>query len=336
MKYIAAKSPSCSIGFMEKDQNRRDRWLDSWSREELLQYANLTGIPNAEIVISGNFFHIGGISRYAFQPMVAREAIMSAISQVGATELFKVVETNLASKYDQQRLVDRLIHRHPPAGKIGVYGTTYTFASEFVATRVAMALSLEKKIETTKLLHLFMRVGPAGSMRGVLFEAYAARKLANGGSFMVKAIGSDEIRVLELSPTDILQKDTMVLNKTNYPTKEIEEKLVWPNPDYNMPAIDAFMVRSHNCMAIQMTVGPKQGLDLKGTKAFLKYFDSIRRDLKEDVPPKYPLYFAVPTDVFVKFSKSHQPVTGKIGIVLTDTDSKNTGGRLEQFIMKIE
>jgi hypothetical protein len=28
VKYVTAKSLSCSIGFMEKDQNRFDRWLE--------------------------------------------------------------------------------------------------------------------------------------------------------------------------------------------------------------------------------------------------------------------------------------------------------------------
>mmetsp|Transcript_30501 Transcript_30501/g.50357 ORF Transcript_30501/g.50357 Transcript_30501/m.50357 type:complete len:86 (+) Transcript_30501:70-327(+) len=80
-------------------------------------------------------------------------------------------------------------------------------------------------------------------MCGVLSQAaYAARKISKGGSFCVKEIGSGTETIVELAPTDILQKDTETLNMTHYPPNEIEDKLVWPNPEYNMPAaIDMFM-----------------------------------------------------------------------------------------------
>jgi hypothetical protein len=154
-----------------------------------------------------------------------------------------------------------------------------TFASEFVATRVAMALCLATKIRTGELLRSLEGVGAAGSMRGVLFEAYAARKLAAGGSFTVKEIGSENEMTLDLAPTTILQKDTKTLNKTNYPPQEIEDKVVWPNPSYDMPAIDIFMLLLQACVAFEMTVASSHGLDLKGTKAVLKYFDSVIREL---------------------------------------------------------
>ena len=82
------------------------------------------------------------------------------------------------------------------------------FASEFVATRVAMALCLETEIQATELLRSFERVGAAGSMRGILFKAYAARQLAAGGSFTIKEIGSETYMNLDLTPTAILQKNT--------------------------------------------------------------------------------------------------------------------------------
>eukprot|EP00978_Attheya_sp_CCMP212_P021811 scaffold64131_cov46-Attheya_sp.AAC.1 len=338
VKYVTAKSPSCSIGFMEKDQSRRDRWLEFWSQAELLAYAKAVGIPNATEIIEGNLFHIGGVCRYAFVPNAAQDAVLNAISVVGARELFKVVETALMGKYDQQKIVDRLIHRHPPAEKTGVFGTKFTFASEFVATRVAMALCLETQIQTTELLRSVEGVGAAGSMRGILFEAYAARKLAAGGSFTVKEIGSENKMKLVLTQTTILQKNTKTLNKTNYPLQEISEKVVWPNPAYNMPAIDIFMLLRQECVAFQMTVASNHGLDLKGTKAFLKYFDSVNRELfpRRTVPQQYPVYFAVPTDIYDKFSNTAQPITGAHCATLKSTEATEIGARLKQWIIKIE
>ena len=338
VKYVTAKSPSCSIGFMEKDQNRWDRWLECWSQAELLAYANTVGIPNAIEIIEGNLFHIGGVCRYAFVRDAARYAVLNAISVVGARELLKVVETGLMGKYDQQRVVDRLIHRHPPAEKTGVYGTKFTFASEFVATRVAMALCLETQIQTIELLRSLEGVGAAGSMRGVLFEAYAVRKLAGGGSFTVKEIGSGHETQLVLTQTTILQKDTKSLNKKNYPLQEISDKIVWLNPACNMPAIDVFMLRRQECVAFHMTVSSSHGLDIKGTKAFLLYFDSVNHELfpRRTVPRQYPVYFAVPTDIYDKFSNTAQPITGTHSAGLKSTEPTEIGVRLKQWIIKIE
>ena len=342
VKYVTAKSPSCDIGFMEKDQNRFDRWLEFWSQQELLSYAEQVGIPDAKSIIAGNMFHLGGVCRYAFVRDAAQNAVMNAISVVGAKDLFKVVKTGLAGKYENQKAVDRLIHHHPPADKTGVYGTTFTFASEFVATRVAIVLSLEMDIATGDLLRTLQGVGAASSMRGVLFEAYAARKIAAGGSFCVNEIGStsSEETKLDLPRTTVFQKDTKTLNKTNYPPNEIKGKLVWPNPDYHMPTIDMFMflLQTQTCIAFQMTVAHSHGLDLKGTKAFLKYFDSVVRALfrEQAVPKDYSLYFAVPTDIYDSFSNAQQPITGALGVTTNTQEATDVGARVKQWIMKIE
>ena len=173
---------------MEKDQNRCDRWLEFWTHSELLAYATTVGIPNAAEIIYDNWCHLGGVSRYAFTANAAKEAVMNAISIVGATSLLNVVMTGLMGQNEQQKVVDRLIHRHAPDDKIGVYCTTFTFASEFVATIVSMAICLETKITTDELLRCFEGVGAAGDLRGVLFGAYAARRLAAGGNFPITTL----------------------------------------------------------------------------------------------------------------------------------------------------
>jgi hypothetical protein len=190
VKYVAAKSPSCDIGWMGKSQNREDRWLQVWEKAEMLSYATQAGIPNAEKVIQENMLHLGGVSRYAFTPGAAEKAANVAVAGAGARELFKLVTTGLTAKFENQKFVDRLVHRHPPEGGIGVLGASFTFASEYVSKKVAMALALENLIETKLLLDMFKAVGPAGGMRGVLFEAYAARKIAEGGKFQVKQLGT--------------------------------------------------------------------------------------------------------------------------------------------------
>jgi len=208
-----------------------------------------------------------------------------------------------------------------------VIGSTFSFASEFVSTKVAMALALEIEIETATLLARFKGVEPAGEMRGVLFEAYAARKLAEGGKFTVREVATGTTTVLELGKTSILQKDTKKLNMTQFPPAAITGKFVWPNPDYNLPTIDAFM---------QMTISTSHPVNLDGAKAFLQYFDSVMRKLGRAVPASYTLYFAVPAVVFDKFSQSVQSITGANGTVLHTEEAKKIAARISQYVLKVE
>jgi len=263
---------------------------------------------------------------------------MNAVSIVGAASLLKVVMTGLMGKCEQQKVVDRLIHRHAPEGKIGVYGTVFTFASEFVATRVAMALCLETKIKTDELFRCFEGVGAAGGMRGVLFKACAARRLAAGDFFSTKEVGSKKETILVLPPTTILQKDTKTLNQTHCLVQDVVDNAVWPNPSYNMPAIDAFMLLLQACIAFQMTVACSHGLDLPGTKAFLRCFDSVHRKLdpKGNAPQHCNLHFVVPKDTYEKFSATPQPITGPHGVQLNTLEAAAIGGRVKQWIMKID
>ena len=336
IKYVAAKSPSCSIGWMDKAQMRRDRWLKVWHESELLSYAKQVNIQNATELIHNNFLYLGGVSRYAFIPNAAENAAQNAVSQVGAKKLFKLVDKGLLAKFDNQQVVDRLIHRHPPPTEVGVMGTTFTFASEFVSTKVAMALALENEIDTATLLAKFKGVGPAGGMRGVLFEAYAARKLAEGGKFSVREVATGKTSVLELDKTSILQKDTKALNKTQFPPAEIQGKFVWPKPDYNLPTIDAFMLYKLALIALQMTVSTSHSVNIDGAKAFLRYFDSVMRELCRAIPASYPMFFAVPADVFDNFSQSVQSMTGTNGKVLETQEAKKIAARISQYVLKVE
>lgn len=131
-------------------------------------------------------------------------------------------------------------------------------------------------------------VGPAGGMEGVLFEAYASHKIPAGGEFQVKPLGTGTEDLLQLLPTTILQKNTKQLIKTMentkqliktiYPPDVVADRLVWPNPDYNLPTIDMFMLHNSAIIAYQLTVSQSHTLDIGGVKGFLRFFDSVCKD----------------------------------------------------------
>ena len=110
------------------------------------------------------------------------------------------------------------------------------------------------------------------------------------------------------------------------------------NPEYDLPAIDMFMLLLQTCIAFQVTVAVTHGLDLNGIKAILKYFDSVCRALfpGQAIPDRYSLYFAVPADIYNSFPNTAQPITGGYGVKLDTQEATNVGARVKQWIMKIE
>ena len=169
--------------------------------------------------------------------------------------------------------------------------------------------------------------------------AFASNRLVEGGVFQVKQLGTQTESTLTLPKSSILQKDTKRLAKTTYPPSELNGRLVWPNPDFNMPAIDMFMLLATTLIALQMTVSTAHTLDTGGVKAFLRCFDSVCRELfsSKAVPDLYTLYFCVPADVYDDFSKSVQSVTGPKGTVLKNKEATDaSSARTSQWVLKVE
>jgi hypothetical protein len=79
VRYLVARSPSCSISFMEKSKNRRDRWLTIWEQPELVHYGTLTNIPNIAAIVENKMVYLGGICRYALKANSPLEATWAAM-----------------------------------------------------------------------------------------------------------------------------------------------------------------------------------------------------------------------------------------------------------------
>jgi hypothetical protein len=135
-----------------------------------------------------------------------------------------------------------------------------------------------------------------------------------------------------------IHQNTKRLFKTTYPHSEIKDRLVWPNPDINMPAIDMFMLYQTTVIAHQMTVSKAHTLDIGGARAFLRYFDSVCAELfpSNATPTQYNLYFVVPADIYDHFSKSIQSITGPNGTLLKAQEATDISARISQWVMKVE
>jgi hypothetical protein len=335
---IVARSHSCSLGYLEK-RTREDRWLTVWSKSELVKFGQAIGLDlqDVEELVAPNFHHIGGIARFAYCQDAAKQIVDRSIASVNAKGILQIVRHPMTMvKGDQERMIDRLIHHIPPPSLLGIPERSFQFASEYVAQKVALKLCLESEITTLELLNTYKGIGDSASFRGTVYEAYAARKLAAGGTFSIKRInirrGADDTELV-LTPTSIHQKDSIKLDGKQYPIEEIKGKTVWSNPSYNLPALDAFMVQSGTCYGFQMTVGRSHRLDIHGIKAVLQYFDSVCHSKKQSLPT-YRIFFVVPIDVYDNFSNTEQPFTEK-GIRVDDSVSASVRARVEEWVLKI-
>lgn len=333
--FVVAKSPSSTLGWMDKGKAKNEHWLSLWQEDELVRYGRLARIEGIEQIVRDNFFYMGGIARYALKKGEALSAIDYALRMTNGEALMKVVTIGIQGKDENRKIVDRLLHYHDPRRVVPGL-KPFAFASAYVASRVAQALYLEMSFSTAQLLAQFQGVGPLGSFRGVLFEAYTARKLSEGGTFAVKKIGSSDQETLQISATTIYQKPTNVLNTTNFPPADVKDKIVWPNPEFNLPAIDMLMFLNilGTCVGFQITVSLSHTLSLKGILSALRYFDSVCREMNKMQPPRtYRFYFAVPPDIYDKFSNRIQAFVDKAGAVVRDDA---TEARVEQWILKVE
>ena len=82
------------------------------------------------------------------------------------------------------------------------------------------------------------------------------------------------------------------------------------------------------CVGFQMTVSLSHTLSLKGILSALRYFDPVCREMNKTQPPRtYRFYFAVPPDIYDKFSNQIQAFVDKAGAVVRDDA---TVSRVEQ------
>ena len=90
-----------------------------------------------------------------------------------------------------------------------------------------MALAFKNQNKTKLLFGKFKAVGPAGGMHGcILFKAYTALKIMDGGLFHIKELGTGTEGTLELQKTTIHQLDTKRLSRTIFPPSEIRGQIV--------------------------------------------------------------------------------------------------------------
>ena len=72
-----------------------------------------------------------------------------------------------------------------------------------------------------------------------------------------------------------------------------------------------------------MTVSRSHTVSLKGILSALRYFDSVCRELNKTQPPRtYRFYFAVPPDIYDKFSNEIQAFVDKAGAVVRDNTTE--------------
>jgi hypothetical protein len=102
---------------------------------------------------------------------------VEALVQVGAEELLNLVSEGLLPKGNGD---DRGQACTTPPTSVSNWLTP---------SNLSKALSLEIKFTIARLLETFRGIGAAGDFRRMVFEAYAARKVSEGGDFCIREVG---------------------------------------------------------------------------------------------------------------------------------------------------
>ena len=152
--------------------------IPSLIEKEALDIASLIGVDHE--VVKQNLAHMGGITRYLFEPDIAKQKVQEVVRAVDASSITKMVSMQVANKATEQYMVHALV-----LWKVDVVedGEGYEDNPRFeLVSRYAERLVVEKlaveSAETLKAARQSLTpLSGAEGYAGALVEAYGIRTL---------------------------------------------------------------------------------------------------------------------------------------------------------------
>mmetsp|Transcript_21074 Transcript_21074/g.58371 ORF Transcript_21074/g.58371 Transcript_21074/m.58371 type:complete len:541 (+) Transcript_21074:42-1664(+) len=311
-KILIAASPSLYIKNIEDAVfiNRRKSYtMPALNEEEALAIASLIGISHD--IVKTNLHHMGGVTRYLFEPGVAKLKVEEATKQVDASAITKMVSMQRSNKATKHSMVHVLI-----LWKVDIVGgrgydqtPRFELVSRYAECLVANKLALES-VETLKAARQQMApMSGAEGYAGALFEAYAIRTLQAGGTFTLRNLSDKTSLTLNIpamgSPVVI---ETNKVTTGNAPPSTVRVSdgnggfvatLLWPTTT-NFPTFDCFYFHTDGKVyALQMTIAMIHDLKNSGADNAKVYFDKLLRSGKMLT---YPAVFVVPVEAEPTYS----------------------------------
>ena len=298
--------------------NHRTLIMPAYSETEAISTANILGV-DADIV-KENFFYMKGIARYFFRPGAAKQKVKSAVLEVSAAGIIKMVSMQASNRGEQLVAVHSLI--------LWKEGASYTdppsfeLVSRYAEQLVAKKLAAETMEDLKNARRNMAPLSGAEGYAGALFEAYAIRTLQAGGTFEMRSL--EDASKSDTLDIPVLTTDRIVIEGNKLSAAEVpynsvrvpdetrancyHPRLLWPTTT-NFPTFDCiYFGTDGRVFPFQITIARTHDLKNSGAANAKQYLDGLLEGSSK--PAKYPAVVVVPIDIFSIYTK--QAFTGAV------------------------
>eukprot|EP00243_Klebsormidium_subtile_P007518 TRINITY_DN334_c0_g2_i7.p1 TRINITY_DN334_c0_g2~~TRINITY_DN334_c0_g2_i7.p1 ORF type:complete len:819 (-),score=169.67 TRINITY_DN334_c0_g2_i7:435-2891(-) len=274
-----------------KSVGYRHRYMDVWSWEEVDECREGVFPDLDPDEVKARYDRWGGIPRYVLEKVDsdAQRLLKKAIT---STPL-KALQESVGEQAAPSETSHKLLHLRVGAD----FETTWMeMASLYVAEKVAYQLWKNEKESLRLFLSSSEGEGSVGALRGNLWEGFCHARLIEGGLFEIRDLSDPLKRVQEKHlPCSSSGQALAPLIFDNW--KDIQGK---PHGRYLRPrsktneSVDSGMQPN---ILFQITVSKRHDLKPGGMKRALEF-------LEQNGPGAVELYFALPSDAFMRFSRT--------------------------------
>lgn len=337
---VIAASPSLYVkNLQDAIFMHRTLIMPGCDESEGLKIAEMLGVE--EETVKENFSYMNGIARYLFKPGAAQGKVTSAVKEVSASSITKMLSMQASTSAEQSVAVHSLVLWK--RGEKYTDSPRFELVSKYAEQLVAKKLALETK-EQLKTARLNMApLSGAEGYAGALFKAYAIRALCDGGTFDMRSLEdaskSESIQFpLMTSEPVVVETNKLTAAKVPYDRVRVPvpnngttqdqfyPRLLWPTTT-NFPTFDCFYFGTDGrVFPLQMTIAKKHDLKNSGAANAKLYLDGL---LGKGRPTKYAAVFTVPGSEYQRYQK--QTFTGDV----SSKKSANYGSNFEQWVLKI-
>ncbi len=253
----------------------------------------------------------GGIPRFVLEKLSVPN--QSLLEQAIASATLPIIIDSVGRAFAHPEISHRILHLHVEADLVT---TAVRWASLWVAEAVAMRLFEYEKNNLIAFLSAAAVDKDLAGLRGVLWEGYCHRRLAAGGKFACRHLGTANKPVEGIAQDITIEPSTRSHIFDSWPEVKELPHTVYSRPRIkNLPAVDSAMQPNK---LYQITVSSSHTVNCKGLHDALVGMQDDKR--------KVSLFFVVPTDKFLNFRT--QNFTQGLGVAaLRD--------QVKQFVLEV-
>ena len=273
-------------------------YMPVWSLEELEKCRTAMYPEMAVADVRSRFDHWGGIPRFVLAKL--DHADQRLLVQAISSATLPIIIQSVGQAFAHPEVSHRILHLHVEADFVT---TTMRWASLWVAEEVAMRLFEYEKNNLITFLSAAAVDKDLAGLRGVLWEGYCHRRLAAGGNFNCRHLGTKTMPVDGTATVITIEPSSRSCIFDSWPEVKNLPHTIYSRPRIKkLPAVDSVMQPNK---LYQITVSSSHTVNCKGLLEALSGM--------QDHICQVCLFFVVPTDIFHSFRA--QNIAQRQGVV---------------------